>query len=246
MNNIVVPPSGGRGLTAFAGGVNPFSQTAADAGVSSARRLNFNGKTGVWSVGKEDVDDGAVLAFDLWNAKYVWTAWKSKKPVETHYFSIVNGEKPTPVDQLTNHWAEGKKNSDGWQLGIMVKTVDPNVGEEMDTTFKADTPWRPILKLLAEYGSKMKTHLDEAGGFKIPLIEIGTDKFETKDGDTAYAPTLRLADWISVAEMDAIKEAAESALAGDEAEDVQEAVTQEPVRAPASAPKPALRIGKRV
>lgn len=245
MTNNLATTTGGRGLTAFAGGVNPFKQAADDAGVSSGKRLNFNGKTGGWSIGQSPVDDGTVLAFDLWNAKYVWTAWKSKKPVESRMYSIVNGEVPPNADQLPDHWIGGKKNSEGWQLGILVKVVDPDVGDELETTLKADNPWRPILKMLAEYGTKMKANMDEEGNFKIPLITIGTTSFETKDGDTVYAPTLELTDWISIAEMDTIREASETAAAGEYVEEV--AAPAQTKAAPVTAgPKPALRVGKRV
>lgn len=234
-----------QGLAAFTGRDNPFSKAADDAGVSSGKRLNFNGKSGEWSVGKNPTDDGHVFAFDMYNARYVWTAWKAKKPVEMRTYSIVGGERVPDVSELTDHWGDAKRGTDGWSKGILLTAVDPDVGEDLDATFKADSPYRPILRLLKEFGEKFVVNLDDNNQPKIPLIEIGSDSFISKQSDEKlYAPVLNIVGWISVSELDAIREASEAA------EGVAEAVS-----APAPAPKsvmapagvkPALRVGKRV
>lgn len=235
-----------RGLTAFASGDNPFTRAADHAGVGSGgQRLNFNGRNGGWFVGKDALEDGTELAFDMIYSKWVWTAWKAKRPVETLSYSILDGELPPPEELLTNHWVDGKKNSEGWQKGIMVKVINPETGEQYETTLKAETPYRPVNRLLREFGEKVKANLDDNGEPMIPLVEIGTTSFETKGGDTVYAPVLELKGWASREELDSITAAADRAVAGDLGayeEEVQVA-TKAP---PPAATKPALRIGKRV
>lgn len=236
-----------RGLAAFAGSDNPFTKAADHAGVGTGgQRLNFNGRNGGWFVGKDALDDGTELAFDMMSSKWVWTAWKAKRPVETLTYSIIDGELPPPEETLTNHWIDGKKNSEGWQKGIMIKVTNPETGEDFETTLKAETPYRPINRLLREFGEKVKANLDDAGEPKVPLIEIGTTSFETKGGDTVYAPVLELKGWVTREELDTVREAAVRAEAGDMGAYEEEVEVAKKAPPPSAAVRPATRIGKRV
>lgn len=234
------------GLAAFSGNANPFTKAADHAGVGTgAQRLNFNGRNGGWFVGREVLEDGTTLAFDMLNAKWVWTAWKGKRPVETLTYSILNGELPPPEETLENHWLDGKKNTDGWAKGIIVKVIEIETGATYETTLKAETPYRPVMRLLREFGEKVKATEDDNGEYGVPLIEIGTTSFETKSGDTVYAPVLNLVGWVTRSDLDDITEAAERAEAGDLGS-YEEEVQVARKAAPAASAKPALRIGKRV
>jgi hypothetical protein len=234
------------GIAAFTGGANPFTKAADHAGVSTgAQRLNFNGRNGGWFIGREALEDGTELAFDMLGAKWVWTAWKGKRPVETLTYSILDGETPPPEETLVNHWIDGKKNTDGWAKGIIVKVINPENGETYETTLKAETPYRPVMRLLREFGEKMKANLDDNGDFMVPLIEIGTTDFETKSGDVVYAPVLELIGWATREELDTVTEASARAEAGDLGSYEEETQAAKKA-APAASTKPALRIGKRV
>lgn len=240
-----------RGLAAFAGDSNPFLDDAQRVGADGAAYVAFSGNTGKWTFKSQEIDVGTVWAFDIFNAERGWIAWKNNKPVEKLMMPIIdiNASNPLPTeDQLTDHWdglPPGKraKETDGWREVVTVMVRDLDGGPMMELTLPGSPGYRPINRLIKEFGGKVRMNLDDQGQPKLPLVEIGSESFDGRGGKK-YAPILKLVDWISQGELDGI----EIVEAEAEAE-VAPPPPPQPTKPPVSVPRVgagARPVGKRV
>lgn len=227
---------GARGLASFNEAADVFAHEAVVMGVQNGSYLSFSGRTGLWKIKGQDVDEGTCFAFHILHCQKGVRAWKNDKVVEQHWTPFVNGD-PLP-EELTDHWKNGKeKNSDGWQECIKIDIRDLEGGPQMDFTLPSDKPWRPVWRLIKEFGDKAKLNKDDAGQYKIPVIEIGSELVNGKSGNF-FSPKLTIVDWITEADMaDRVQEFV-AAHGGDE---VEEAEIVEEV---AKTPPPAVSISR--
>jgi hypothetical protein len=226
-----------RGLLAFTEAADVFSNEAAAMGVQNGQYISFSGKTGRWAIKGQEVDPGTCFAFHMLACQKGWRAWKNEKPVEQIWSNFVNGE-PLPAEKdLTNHWPNGKEHTtDGWQSVIKIDIRDLEGGPQMDLTLPSEKPWRPVWRLIKEFGDKAKLNRDDKGQYKIPVVEIGTEQVKGKSG-TFFAPTFKIVDWLS--EQDMAERVGEFLDANSPAEEVVEEVVEkvtEVIPPPARAP----------
>lgn len=247
MTNALIERAASTGLTALAG-ANILLDAANKEGASSGSLLRHSGMTGQWTLKGQAVDVGATYAFNVWKVRAQWMAWKSNKPVDQINATLTNGEALPEEADLQDHWGPSRQGTDGWVKNLVFDIVDLNTGEVAECTLKGDAGWRPAWKIVREYGEKVKTHTDANGSPMFAIIEIGDSTFKAKSGQMLHSPTLKIVDWISQEEIDAITMAAEGAEAEAEAE--VEAVTAQAPAAQVSQvsarPAPAVRTGRRV
>ena len=205
-DNALVPLDKEAAIAAFNGDDNPFTQDAAEHGVTDAGRLSFSGNTGNWKAGNDPVEAGSQYVFNCMEASRGWMAWKNNKPVAYHWASVVKREKLPDVSELADHWEgvpKGKrpKETDGWSYVVRIPVRDLVGGPQLEITLPGEPSYRPINKLLLAYGQNMKFHLDpNTKRYKMPIVEIDSESFDGKGG-TKYAPILTIVDWISEDEM---------------------------------------------
>lgn len=196
----------------FSGASNPYEDYANDMGVSSGLYLRFNGNTGQWSVKDQILGDDFQFAFDLMNAQQGWVGWSNGKPVNKMMVSIIS-RTPLPNESDLPP-IEKVKDSDGWRKVVVVSVRDVDgEWEQMDLTLPAGEPWRPINRLIKEYGQNVRQQWDAAAGLpKVPIISVGAEAFELKKtAGKKYAPTFKIVEWIPHGEMQEIVAAAEAA-----------------------------------
>lgn len=253
MSTELIKRAANTGLTALATGADALMQAATSAGVAGAsgKRLSHSGKTGEWKLAGQLVDEGKAFVFDMLGVRIQWMAWKDQKPVANLTEKLIGGN-PLPAEvDLEDYWGGRKKGSDGWQKNLVFDIIDADTGEQFEVNLKADSDYRPACRLITEYANKVKVQKDEAGDDKMPIIEIGDNKFFAKAANEwLHAPTLKIVDWISQTEVSQIIEAGEVARgqAGDMGAYADEApaAVAEPESAPATRPAPAVRTGRRV
>lgn len=245
MSTDLVKAAGEKGLMAFTDAADVFAHEAAMMGVQNGAYIAFSGKVGKWTIKGQDVDDGTCLAFNILHCQKGWRAWKNNKPVEQIWTPFVGGEPLPKKEELTDHWPAGKENvTDGWQEVIKIDVRDLEGGPQMDLTLPSEAPWRPVWRLIKEFGETAKLHRDEQGNYKIPIVEIGTTKVNGKSG-SFYAPTFKIVDWVSEADMaERVQEYIEANGETETADTSSKTVVVEPVAVPQSA-KPAVKMGQR-
>jgi hypothetical protein len=246
------------GLNALmaAGGANPFTDSADEAGAMANHYLRFNGNEGAWSrSGQEPVEAGTVFAMMIMEAKKGYIGWKNKRPVSEHLV-LIRTREPEPKEHELPDLGPKIVDTDGYQRVVRFPVRDLQGGPQMDLTDKADAGWRPIWALIQEYGANARMHLDKATGKpKIPLVEIGVLGFDTKSGVVKYKPTYKITGWMTETELaeligeseveEEVDEAAqetaqEAALAAAEA--AAAAAKTKPVQTTMAKPKPGIGV----
>lgn len=253
MTTALTKTNAATGLTQYASGAAALVQAATSAGVAGSvgKRLSHSGKTGEWRLNTEAVDCGSEFFFDMLGARIQWLAWKDNKPIANHTEKLIGGA-PLPAEtDLEDHWGGRRKGSDGWQKNLIFDLVDPNTGEQYEVSLKADHERRPAPRLITEYANKSKVNKDGEGNEMWPVVEIGNSPFFSKQAnDTLHSPTLKIVDWVTIAEVDALRDAVKEAASGMGAYEDTKAEAKEPEPAPEPeqevAPRPARRTGRRV
>lgn len=201
MSNDLVKAAGEKGLAAFAGEVaDVFAHEAAVMGVQNGAYVAFSGRDGKWTSQGQDIDDGTHLAFHIVHCQRGWRAWKDKKIVDQVWSPFIGGDPLPTQDELVDHWPNGKPNGEGWESVIKIDVRDLEGGPQRDLVLKAEAPWRPVWRLLKDFGEKAKIHKDAEGNYKIPIVEIGSNRVDGKNG-VFYSPILNIVDWVDEAEM---------------------------------------------
>lgn len=199
MSNDLVERALNGGLDSLMGdGPNPFEQYAQEEGVQSDGFIRHSGKSGGWTkTGNEVVDNGTVLAMMIMEAEVGFIGWSEGKPIDQRYVKIMSKEPRIKLEDLPP--IEKKKSSDGWAEVIRFPVRDLDGSPQMTLTEKAEASYRPIKKLVAAYGENIRMQFDKATKtFKIPLVEIGSEKVDGKAG-TYYKPTFKITDWVTEA-----------------------------------------------
>ena len=245
---LIAAQNGGL-LAAFQGPENPFTQYANEKGVSNDGFLRFNGNTGQYSVNGQVVEHGTVMAFNLIEAMQGWMGWSNNKPVHTILVPILSRERPPTIDKLPPLPASGKE-TDGWREVVRIAVRDTEGGPQLDFTLPSGESWRPVNRLLKDYGEKVKMNVDADGQFKVPLVELGGREFDGKGGKK-WSPTFKIVDWMTQNELADLAAAYDAnadgaapsspAIGNGGQAGAPMAVTQQPVPQTAAAPQPVMQ-----
>jgi len=205
MSNDLVSKAAAGGLSALMDPVNnPFLQDAAEQGVRGGAYLRFNGNTGQWvTIGQQTVDDGSLWAMNLLHAERGYQCWSEGKLIDEVWVTIMS-RAPLPDVKELRH-VEKKKESAGWNTAVKVPVRSVDGGPQCDMIMKADSPARPINRLLKEYGQQLSMNLDPATKLpKVPVVELGADSFQVKGVGTKFAPKFRIVEWRTEAELSSL------------------------------------------
>jgi len=208
-----------RAMEAYmAGDANPFVQYADNAGVSDAEGfLRFSGNTGEWTVRDDVLGDLTLFAFNVLTCRMGYIGWSNGKPIKKILEPMLGGN-PLPAEHELQP-IEKFKEMDGWQRVVVIDVRDMEMEYgQMEVSLPAENGYRPVNKLVKEFGVEGKKHIDpDTRRPMIPVIEISSESFDSKGG-TKYAPILKIVDWVPEAELEELAQAAEGDAAETEGE----------------------------
>ena len=198
----------GSGVSAFTGGVNPFVNYGNEA-KSFGSFLKFSGNTGEYTYGPENesLEHGTQLVVNILEMQRGWVCWIGGKPFDSIMHRVIDDVQPLEEGDLPDYSAKYiDDEEDGWSRQVTVPMALLDDGSELEFKISSVSGIRAVQKLSKEFGTKCQLNVDENGNFKMPVIEISADEFELKKkkGVFKWAPTFKLVDWISVAEMNAM------------------------------------------
>ena len=200
-------------LAAYSGGQNPFQQHAAEAGVTGGTYMRHNGNTGKYIVGDAETAGGAFI-FDMMTARFAWLGFDNdNRPVNGPEVLLVDG---TP---LPDHAADPTVK---WIKQVKVAVLNPDTGEEILLSCKADKKGRSIFRLIQDFGNKMGMNPDPdlPDTPMFPVVDCTSEQFEMdvteKKADGTpykmrvkkYAEKFELVGWFSHAEVAALRKGA--------------------------------------
>jgi len=202
----VVPQNKIASLAIFASGNNPFTALSKEMDISTGAFLRFSGDTGKYTYKGSEVEYGTRFAFNvLATAKKGYICWKDGKVVEQIMIEIASSTPLPDESSLTDHGPYNEKAGDGWrqQLGCVVRDLEG--GDQMDFNLSNKSGVNALGQLFAEFGNKAPFNLDSEGNPKLPIVEVSAVSFQPKGiPGKKWAPTLRIVDWKSEAELVAL------------------------------------------
>lgn len=226
----LIPASGSNGLSIYEAPDNPWAEAAAS--VEGGAYLKFNGNTGEFTYGADDValEYGSQVVADLFNVGFGWICWKDSEPVEEILVKILDG-KPPLEHNLPDHGPYDSED-DGWREATALPMVllcngendDSEAGLKLNFKGSSGSAVRGVRKLSGAFGKLFREHQGE-----FPVIELSAEQFAAKEKKYGkkYAPIFTIKGWISEDEL--------AGIVGDTTDG-----DYEPEEAPA-APAPAAR-----
>jgi hypothetical protein len=209
----------GGTLSQLASG-NPFLDLGNEMEISTGSFLKYSGNTGKYMFKGVEVEHGTRLAFNILGAKKGWVCWKDSKPVDQIMVDILGGGRIPSEESLKDHGPF--KQGDGWkqQLSVVVRSLEG--GDQMDFNLSNQSGRNALGALIQEFGAKAAMFVDNNGEPKVPIVEIGAQSFQPRDASgTKWAPTLKLVDWKSQAELAALDPYADDDDTGNEADPLE-------------------------
>jgi hypothetical protein len=200
----LIPASGSNGLSVYEAPDNPWAEAAAS--VEGGAYLKFNGNTGEFTYGADDValEYGSQVVADLFNVSFGWICWKDSEPVEETLVKILDG-KPPLEHNLTDHGPYDSED-DGWREATALPMVllcngesdDSEAGLKLNFKGSSGSSVRGVRKLSGAFGKLFREHQGE-----FPVIELSAEQFAAKEKKYGkkYAPIFTIKGWISEDEL---------------------------------------------
>jgi hypothetical protein len=197
-------PSAGQGLSVYEAPDNPWAEAAAS--VEGGAYLKFNGNTGEFTYGADDValEYGSQVVADLFNVSFGWICWKDGDPVEETLVKILDG-KPPLEHNLTDHGPYDSED-DGWREATALpmillcngETDDSEAGLKLNFKGSSGSAVRGVRKLSGAFGKLFREHQGE-----FPVIELSAEQFAAKEKKYGkkYAPIFTIKGWIGEDEL---------------------------------------------
>tara|TARA_R110000787_G_scaffold269501_1_gene376320 strand:- start:5140 stop:5838 length:699 start_codon:yes stop_codon:yes gene_type:complete len=184
---------------------------AADAamtsgGGGSVDYLSFSGKTGRYSLGRdqEEIDPDQLYLVEPKTFVGGWVCWKNSKPIDRIEWSVLKAkEQAVALEDLEDHGPYRESAGEGWQqlLGFGLISCDAMKSQiKFSSTSKSGR--NTIGGLMKEICARA-----EVKEPSLPLILFGSTTFES-NGQTNYKPVLEVESWV-------MRESAASYLEGD-------------------------------
>jgi hypothetical protein len=199
-------PAAGQGLSVYEAPDNPWAEAAAS--VEGGAYLKFNGNTGEFTYGADDValEYGSQVVADLFNVSFGWICWKDGDPVEETLVKILDG-KPPLEHNLTDHGPYDSED-DGWREATALPMIlltngdgddaDAEAGLKLNFKGSSGSAVRGVRKLSGAFGKLFREHQNE-----FPVIELSAEQFAAKEKKYGkkYAPIFTIKGWISEDEL---------------------------------------------
>lgn len=202
----LIPFAASNGLSIYEAPDNPWAEAAAS--VEGGAYLKFNGNTGEFTYGADDVAlaYGSQVVADLFNVSFGWICWKDGDPVEEILVKIMDG-KPPLEHNLPDH-SPFDSDDDGWREATALPMIlltngdgadaDAEAGLKLNFKGSSGSAVRGVRKLSGAFG---KLFRENQGSF--PVVELSAEQFAAKEKKYGkkYAPIFTIKGWISEDEL---------------------------------------------
>jgi hypothetical protein len=187
-------------LPAVDGGelANALTEAADDAttGVGgNVDYLSFSGKTGKYSLGREqaDIDPDQLYLVEPKTFIGGWVCWKNSKPIDRIEWSIYKAkEQAVDINDLEDHGPYRESAGEGWQqlLGLGLIGCDA-VQSQVKFSSTSKSGRNSIGDLMKDIAVRAV-----AGEPSLPLIYFDSVQFEAQ-GNKNYKPVLQIDTWVT-------------------------------------------------
>jgi hypothetical protein len=154
--------------------------------------LNFSGKKGVYSLGrdKDDVDPEAIFALEPQSVVRGWQCWKGSKPIDKVEWSVFGG-KAVGEEELTDHSPYKTQLGEGWKkmVGFGVIATDRS-GMQIKFTTDSVSGRNAVSGLLDELAKRARSGTDHI----VPLMSFDREEFKAQE-QTNFKPKFVVHTW---------------------------------------------------
>jgi hypothetical protein len=177
---------------------NALTEAAADAttGVGgNVDYLSFSGKTGKYSLGREqaDIDPDQLYLVEPKTFIGGWVCWKNSKPIDRIEWSVYKAkEQAVDINDLEDHGPYRESAGEGWQqlLGLGLIGCDA-VQSQVKFSSTSKSGRNSIGDLMKDIAVRAV-----AGEPSLPLIYFDSVTFEAQ-GNKNYKPVLQIETWVT-------------------------------------------------
>jgi hypothetical protein len=167
----------------------------ATTGSGNVDYLSFSGKTGRYSLGRnqEDIDPEQLYLVEPQTFISGWVCWKNSKPIDRIEWSVLKAkEQAVAFDDLEDHGPYRKNAGEGWQqvLGFDLLACDA-IQSQVKFSSTSKSGRNSIGDLMKEIGLRAA-----AKEPSLPLINFSETTFES-NGQTNYKPVLQVETWVT-------------------------------------------------
>jgi hypothetical protein len=164
-------------------------ETDTGGGSVSANFLNFSGKTGRYSMGKDrvEVDPASKFVVDPAFNRRGWICWKNSKVAKRHDWSIYSHGAAIAAENLED--LGPYKPGDGWseERAFACREMDGGAQVIFSTSSKSGN--NSVVQLWNEVAARLKL-----GEPAYPVIAFTSEKFVAQD-QTNYKPVFTVLGW---------------------------------------------------
>jgi hypothetical protein len=189
-------------------GLDAYAKTGAPAWFGEL--LKFNGKTGEWSAGKENlpIEQGRVLAAVVPEILAGHVLWMDGELADQSWVPAFQFNPREHRASLGNHdedlWPRDEKGEpvDPWKEGVMLPMVDPATREEFTFSSSSVGGVRATKRLTSTYVKQMKAAPETTRGC-VPIVALGSSSYQHTDKKrgTIYNPSFEGLDWIRASDL---------------------------------------------
>jgi|6_EtaG_2_1085325.scaffolds.fasta_scaffold00782_15 hypothetical protein len=203
LDNANLPAVDGNAL---ANALNEAADEATTGGASSVDYLSFSGKSGEYSLGRDQsgIDPDQLYLVEPHSFIEGWLCWKNSKPIARIEWSVLRrAEQSVHKDSLEDHGPYRESSGEGWQqlLGFGLLTCD-NAFAQVKFSSTSKSGRNSIGDLMKAIGVRSAAEEPD-----MPMIYFGATEFEAQ-GNKNYKPLLDVEAWVS-------RESAAAFLAGE-------------------------------
>ena len=193
--------------------VTGYDQNTANAFGAAASALSGDSKPilkckkGDWLFGQEDEDVslGSRVALNVMEAEWGWLYWHDKRPEERRMLKVASGQAISARSDLGKDdkamWPTGDdgKPQDPWQKTIEIpgREID---GERREFNLSGSSAGfeGAVKKLFKQFAEESRSNPG-----KVPIVELGNDKYKHKVYDWVKVPVLSIVEWADKDKLDA-------------------------------------------
>jgi hypothetical protein len=202
-------PAAARELTAeMMEGLEAYAKTGAPAWFGEL--LKFNGKTGDWSAGKENlpIEQGRLLVAVLPEMVAGHVLWRDGELVDQSWVPAFQfnprDHRASLGDQDQDLWPRDEKGNpvDPWKEAVMLPMVDPATREEFTFSSSSVGGVRASKRLSSTYSKQMKATPETTRGC-LPIVALSSSSYQHTDKKrgTIYNPAFEGMDWIRASDL---------------------------------------------
>ena len=168
---------------------------------SGSDYMNFSGKRGVYTIGKENrrVDEDEIWVLDVASFEEGWICWKGGKPVSTRLENIYTGV-PVRAPEGSELGPFDTNKGEGWFQAKAFTMKNLESEEQGYLKLNSVSGVAAMAELIGDFSARAQA--DEACW---PVISLGIEEFEAQ-GFKNFKPVFIVHGWLETAQLQEIAE----------------------------------------